>query len=254
MKKNRERQVRAARAAAARRQRRIRIISILVVLAVVLVLIASIVAGFGGGSSDKAASTTTTEVPTPCPAADGSSPKKVDFEHPQSTCIDPGKKYNAVFDTSEGRINVQLDTTKTPQTANNFVALARYHYYDGTQIFRTDPSIDIIQGGSPHTESASDQGPGYNIPDEGDGFKYTEGDLVMARGAGVNSASAQYFFGTGPNVAQLNGQGTYVTFGHAVEGLDVLKKIIALHAPTDDGLGGKPSHTVTVNTVTIIES
>ena len=49
---------------------------------------------------------------------------------------------------------------------NNFVTLARWGYYDGTTLFRTDPSIDIIQGGSPHTESASDQGPGYSIADE----------------------------------------------------------------------------------------
>ena len=43
-------------------------------------------------------------------------------------------------------------------TANNFIVLARYHYYDGTSMFRTDTSIDIIQGGSPHTQDASIRG------------------------------------------------------------------------------------------------
>ena len=40
-------------------------------------------------------------------------------------------------------------------------------------MFRTDTSIDIIQGGSPHTQDTSDPGPGYTIKDEGTGFKYT---------------------------------------------------------------------------------
>ena len=77
----------------------------------------------------------------------------------------------------------------------------RYRYYDGSRIFRTDTSIDIIQGGGPTTNSPSDPGPGYTIPDEGKGFKYAAGDLVMARSQGPNSASAQYFFVAGPKAS-----------------------------------------------------
>lgn len=252
-KKARERAARAARARAARRKRNIRVLTAFGVIIVVLGLVAGSIQLFSGNSSNNAASTTTTTVPTtPCPAADGSSPRTIDFKYGMANCLDAGKKYTATFDTTEGTVVVDLDTTKTPGTANNFVALARYHYYDGTTIFRTDPSIDIIQGGSPHTESASDQGPGYNIKDEGTGFKYTAGDLVMARGS--DGASAQFFFGTGPNVSQLDNQGNYVTFGHASQGLDVLQKIIGLHVATSDGLGGKPSRTVTINKVTIAEA
>jgi cyclophilin family peptidyl-prolyl cis-trans isomerase len=139
-------------------------------------------------------------------------------------------------------------------TANNFIVLARYHYYDGTSMFRTDTSIDIIQGGSPHTQSASDPGPGYTIKDEGSGFTYTLGDLTMARTSAPNSASAQYFFCAGPQCSQLNGQGTYVTFGHTISGQAVLEKILALNVATAGGLGGAPSHLVLVKTVNITES
>jgi cyclophilin family peptidyl-prolyl cis-trans isomerase len=256
MKKSRERQARAARLAAQRRQRMMKTLTLFGVFAIVLVLIASSFSVFGGGSStDDASSTTTTTLPpTPCPAADGSSPRDIDFDAPMANCIDPAKKYTATFNTTEGNIVVDLDTSKTPNTANNFVALARYKYFDGTQIFRTDPSIDIIQGGSPHTNDNTDPGPGYNIKDEGTGFKYTEGDLVMARSQGADSGSAQFFFATGPKVSELDSQGTYVTFGKTSAGLDVLKTIIGLHTPTEDGLGGKPSRTVTINSVTITES
>ena len=110
---------------------------------------------------------------TACPPADGSGERKIDFNASFQNCLTAGKKYTATFDTTEGSVVVDLDTTKTPQTANNFVALARSHYYDGTTIFRTDVSIDIIQGGAPHTESPSDEGPGYTIKDEGGKFTYT---------------------------------------------------------------------------------
>ena len=61
------------------------------------------------------------------------------------TCLDAGKTYKATFVTNEGTIVVNLNTTKTPETANNFIVLSRYHYYDGTAMFRTDTSIGIMQ-------------------------------------------------------------------------------------------------------------
>ena len=165
------------------------------------------------------------ESATGCPAADGSSPRVIDFDGPQPMCIDSEARYVAVFDTSEGEMRFELTASETPLTVNNFVTLARWGYYDGTVLFRTDPSIDIIQGGSPHTDSASDPGPGYTIPDEpafdedpDDGrltgpYRYQPGQLVMARSAGRDAASAQFFLTTGPNTSKLDKRGTYVVFG-----------------------------------------
>ena len=135
-----------------------------------------------------------------------------------------------------------------PGTVNNFVSLANFHYYDGSLIFRADPSIDIIQGGG---QTNSDT-PGYTIPDEKNGFTYQEGDLVMARTAEPNSAGGQWFFVGGPNASALDAQGTYVTFGHVTEGLDVVKAILALAGGGTDGQ--TPTRPVTVNSVTITES
>lgn len=186
---------------------------------------------------------------TACPKADGTEARVTKFEKAPPMCIDATKTYTAVFDTSEGEIEVLLDTAKTPKTVNNFVVLARYKYYDGTTIFRTDPSIDIIQGGG----LTNTEDPGYTIEDEGNGYKYVEGDLAMARTMEPNSAGGQWFFVTGPNAAALDGQGTYVNFGKVVSGLDVVKGILALNSGSGD-LGGAPSRTVIVKSVAIIES
>jgi len=224
-------------------------------------------------STTAPAAPTTTVAPLPCPKLDGSSPRTLKFPAPPPTCIDGAKKWTATFDTTEGKIVVALDTSQTAGTVNNFVYLALYHYYDGTQFDRIDNSIDIIQGGSPTTETIADPGPGYTIHDEPSGkfttdssgqlhgpfTSYNAGDLVMARGAERNSGAAQYFFVAGPKANQLaQGGGPYVTFGHATSGIDVLQKVEALFVPCASSdttcLGGKPSHTVTVNSVTITES
>lgn len=209
-----------------------------------------------GEATDTASTVPATTIPgktisgdTACPKADGTEERVTKFEKAPPMCIDATKTYTAIFDTSEGEIQVLLDTAKTPKTVNNFIVLARYKYYDGTTIFRTDPSIDIIQGGG----LTNTDDPGYTIEDEGNGYKYVEGDLAMARTMEPNSAGGQWFFVTGPNAAALDGQGTYVNFGKVESGLDVVKGILALNSGSGD-LGGAPSRTVVVNSVSIVES
>ena len=187
---------------------------------------------------------------TPCP--EEGSERQLSFGDSFQNCLDPGLAYTAVMDTTLGEVRIALDTQNTPGTSNNFVSLSRAGYYDNTLLHRTDPSIGIIQGGSPHTNSASDPGPGYNIKDEGTGFTYRPGQLVMARSRGPDSSGAQFFFAVNSQTALLDGQGTYVVFGQVTEGLDVLEAVLASHRddPTS-GLGGAPDPDVTVRSVTI---
>ncbi len=187
-----------------------------------------------------------------CPPADLESPV-LDFEDTPALCLDLDKEYEAVFTTSEGVVRVRLDAVNTPGTANNFATLARYGYYDGTLLFRTDPSIGIIQGGSPHTNDNADRGPGYTIRDEGTDFKYVPGQLVMARTSAPNSASAQFFFAVNEQTSLLDGQGTYVVFGETTEGLEVLEAVLALNEDSGGGLGGAPSRNVVVEKIEILE-
>jgi len=276
---------RAALEAARKRQQRKRQVLNLggIALGVVLLaLLIGVIAKKGGNDSGSSVSSSTTatskakadllsvpSVPpgkaikgdTPCPKPTGEE-RASTFEKAPPTCIDPAKAYRAVFTTSAGVVKVNLDTKRTPQTVNNFVVLARYGYYAGSSFQRTDPSIDIIQGGAPNTQTISDPGPGYTIKDEGGKFTYTEGDLVMARSQGADSGSAQYFFSAGPKTSSLDAQGTYVTFGKVSEGLDVLKKVLASHVdcpPADPAggsgcLGGAPQPPVTVKTISIEEA
>ena len=251
-------------------RRRVRLIGIAaVVVAAAIAVLAFLQRGDDSepvADSDPETAEPDAEPASGCPAADGSSPRVIDFDGPQPMCIDPETRYVAVFDTSEGEMRFELTASETPLTVNNFVALARWGYYDDTLLFRTDPSIDIIQGGSPHTNDNGDRGPGYTIPDEpafdldpdtGEltgPYRYQPGQLVMARSAGPDAAGAQFFLTTGPDTARLDSQGTYVVFGSTDDaGLAVAQSIIGLHEP-GGSLGGAPSRDVTVHSVTIEET
>ena len=205
-------------------------------VAVALLLFILFLAWFGNRGSDD---TTNTTAPAgfaygtgECPPAQVTTPVKT-FTAAPKLCIDPAKTYNATIVTDHGDIGVKLDPTTTPGTVNNFVVLARYGYYDDTKIFRAAQSIDIIQGGG-NTNADS---PGYTIPDEGSGYTYEAGDLVMARTPAPNSAGGEWFITTGPKSSQLDAAGTYVKFGTITEGLDVAQQILALAtSPTDDSM------------------
>lgn len=188
----------------------------------------------------------------PCAPAAGTGEPVLDFAGAPELCIDTSQAHTAVFDTTRGVVRVALDVTNVPGTSNSFVNLARSGYYDGTLIHRSAPSIGILQGGSPHTNTAADPGPGYTLWDEGTGFTYRPGQLVMARRSEPNSAGAQYFFTVTADAGLLDGQGTYVVFGEVLEGLDVLEDILASHVDQPDNpLGGTPDPPVTVNSLTI---
>jgi len=257
-----------------RRRQRNRQLRALGILLGALLVVAFLISVFSGDddeqvSSDDTATTETTEAgettttaaddgeftygTTLCPA-EGAAPTTT-FDDAFQQCIDPAKTYTAAFETSAGNVVVALDTERTPGTVNNFVSLTRSGYYDGTKLFRTDPSIGIIQGGSPTTNDPSDPGPGFTIPDEGGSFTYVPGQLVMARSQGEDSAGAQFFFSVDEAVSALDGQGTYVVFGTVSEGLDVLEQILASHEDQPDNpLGGAPNPEVTVTKITITET
>jgi len=256
-----------ARERAARRQRRMPwIVGGAALAVIVVVAIALLATSSSDGPNVTTGTTPGTTTGTGAPGADAAfvygtadcappappTPPKIDFSGSNGfqNCVQADGHYTATFDTSAGTIKVDLDATRTPGTTNNFVQLANWGYYDGTKLFRTDPSIGIIQGGSPTTNDGSDPGPGYTIKDEGGSFTYQPGQLVMARTGQPNSAGAQFFFTVDDKASSLDAQGTYVVFGTVTSGLDVLQQILATNVAQASG-SGAPNPPVTINHVTV---
>jgi cyclophilin family peptidyl-prolyl cis-trans isomerase len=159
-------------------------------------------------------------------------------------CIDPEKRYTAVMETSKGSLTFALDAIGAPRTVNNFVFLARYHYFDGVAFHRIIPGF-VIQGGDPTGNGTG--GPGYRFADElPKAGRYEIGSLAMAN-AGPNTNGSQFFIISGQSGVQL--PPLYALFGKAVSGLDVIPALEKAGTSS-----GKPRERVEIVSVTITES
>ncbi|MGH9121009.1 MAG: peptidylprolyl isomerase [Acidimicrobiales bacterium] len=159
-------------------------------------------------------------------------------------CVDPEKRYSAEMVTNKGTMTLSLDVIGAPVTANNFIFLARYHYFDGIVFHRIIPGF-VLQGGDPTGTGTG--GPGYRFEDElPRPGRYQLGSLAMAN-AGPNTNGSQFFVISGPQGVQL--PPLYALFGQVVGGMDVVATIDKIGTSS-----GKPRETVEIQSVTVTES
>lgn len=134
------------------------------------------------------------------------------------------------IETTLGIIEMELYPAKAPKTVENFVALAKKGFYDGTLFHRVVPGF-VIQGGDPLTKDPAKKrkwgsgGPGKEFADEPVKGDYVKGAVAMAN-SGPNTNGSQFFI----CVANLTGQlpKKYNLFGRVTKGMDVVAKIEAL--------------------------
>jgi cyclophilin family peptidyl-prolyl cis-trans isomerase len=178
------------------------------------------------------------------PAADGSSPQTQKFDGPPPMVIDPAKRYTAEMVTSKGTLTIALDPIAAPKTVNNFVFLARWHYYDGIVFHRIIPGF-MLQGGDP--EGSGRGGPGYRFEDElPPRGRYEIGSLAMAN-AGPNTNGSQFFIISGRDGVAL--PPSYSLFGKVVKGTEVISAIESVGSRS-----GAPSESVTIESVVVTEA
>ena len=142
------------------------------------------------------------------------------YSSPPAMSIDTNKSYVATFDTSKGKIVVDLFPKDAPNTVNNFVFLARDKFYDGTKFHRVIDNF-MIQGGDP--EGTGRGGPGYRFGDEvGAGKpKHKVGSLSMAN-AGPGTNGSQFFI---THIVTDWLDGKHTVFGQVREGQDVVNAV-----------------------------
>ncbi len=234
-------------------------IGIIIPIVAIVVVLAIGAVGSGDGFSSSAdsaaparASTTTAEVTarygtTPCPPAAGATARQTTFGDSFVQCIDPAKTYTAILRTSKGDLVVDLDAKAAPITVNNFVALARWKFYDGITCHRIIPTF-VAQCGDPTGSGAG--GPGYEFGDElPRAGAYRIGSVAMAN-AGPGTNGSQFFIITGQLGVSLPPQ--YTLFGQARPGQDAV--LAALDAAGSSENNGVPPKTaVGITSVTITE-
>jgi cyclophilin family peptidyl-prolyl cis-trans isomerase len=146
------------------------------------------------------------------------------------------------FDTTAGKIVVELDPAAAPKTVANFLDYVNSKHYDGTQFHRVIAGFMIQGGGYTPDYKQKPTKPPIAIESEQSrkaGLANAVGTIAMARTSDPNSASSQFFINVADNkrldftAPTPQGYG-YTVFGKVVSGMDVVNKIAK--APT--GAGG----------------
>ena len=167
------------------------------------------------------------KAPKPKPAA----PKQVELA--------PGTY--ARIQTEKGTIVIRLFVDKAPETAKNFIELAKGErpfkdsegrwvqrpFYNALTFHRIeDGALKLIQGGCPTGDGTG--GPGYRFDDElDDALTFAKAGVVAMANSGRDTNGSQIFITCAPAVGLNN---RFTIFGEVVQGLDVVATISKMPA------------------------
>ena len=172
---------------------------------------------------------------------------------PRQVSLDPpaeeepsGDDLTATVTTSEGDIEIALDTENSPKTVASFEYLVDEGVYDCTNFQRVIDGF-VIQGGDPQGDGLG--GPGYTVtePPPGD-TAYTKDVVAMAKSPvePPGSSGSQFFIVTG---ADAGLEPDYAVLGEVVGGEDVVEKIESYADPT--GASEEPTTPVAIESVSV---
>lgn len=150
------------------------------------------------------------------------------------------KNPKAVISTKFGDMTIRFYPDEAPRHMENFIALAKMGFYNGTRFHRVVPGF-MIQGGDPLSKNPDRTlygtgGPGYWLNPEPNDRPHKRGALSTAKmpresnsTRDFNDNGSQFFI----CVAHASGlDRRYTVFGEVIRGLDVIDKIAAV--PRDE--------------------
>jgi FKBP-type peptidyl-prolyl cis-trans isomerase len=162
------------------------------------------------------------------------------------------------LNTTKGRIVIELDAAKAPNSALNFDQYVREGFYSGTIFHRVIQGF-MIQGGGFGTDQVQKQNLRPGVKNEWrNGLKNSRGTVAMARiGRRPDSGTAQFFINVVDNPAldQPNDGAGYAVFGRVVEGMDVADAIAAAPVASNPKLGrdrSAPVENIVIDSVDVV--
>jgi peptidyl-prolyl cis-trans isomerase A (cyclophilin A) len=138
------------------------------------------------------------------------------------------------IETSLGRIVVALDRGRAPLTTANFLAYVDSGKLDGESFYRAMPygSGGLVQGGIT-SDARKVAEPVAHEPVSQTGISHKAGTISMAN-FGPGTAKSDFFILT-TDVPAFDS--SFAAFGHVVEGMDVVKAILASPVSPTKGEG-----------------
>ena len=153
-----------------------------------------------------------------------------DAEPETEAAAAPAGPTQVALETNLGRIVIDLETERSPETVNNFLRHVRSGFYDGIIFHRVEENF-VAQAGVVTEDRGRRTSSVMGVFNEaGNGLKNAYGTVAMARTSDPHSATSEFFFNLKDNTAldfteeTLTGWG-YAVFGTISEGLEVMDSI-----------------------------
>ncbi len=158
--------------------------------------------------------------------------------------------------TNHGKIKIELDDAKAPNTAANFVQYAKDGHFDNTIFHRVIDDF-MIQGGGFEPGMKQKKTRATIDNEASNGLKNAKYTVAMARTSDPHSASAQFFINLKDNDSlnfrSPNGDGWgYCVFGKVIEGTDVVDKIKGVKTGRAGGHSDVPVEDVVVQKAEVL--
>ena len=149
--------------------------------------------------------------------------------------------------TGEGLIGLELRGDKAPITTANFLRYVEDRLYDRSKIYRAlrapgAPDMGLIQGGA-RFDPAHPHRPIAHESTLTTGLAHKDGTLSLARSA-LGSATSDFFICVGDapyldaNPAAPGDNQGFAAFGQCVEGMDIVRRILAMPTSPTKGPPG----------------
>jgi peptidyl-prolyl cis-trans isomerase A (cyclophilin A) len=155
----------------------------------------------------------------------------------------PPRDVRVQLHTSEGDIVIALEMARAPVSAGNFLRYVEAGRLDGSEFYRAmraAPGAGLVQGGVRDPRKLFP--PIAHEPTSQTGLSHTDGAVSVprlapgtARGDFTIMVGDQLYLDAGPG---SGGDGLgYAVFGRVVEGMDVVRKILAAPTSPSEGEG-----------------
>lgn len=168
------------------------------------------------------------------------------------------EKPRVAVETTHGRIVLELDAEKAPETVASFLDTVRSGWYSNTLCHRVLKDFMVQCGG--YTPEGTFKPTDKMIKNEADnGLKNVRGTVAMARKGDPNSASVQFFINHADNkfldhkAPTPRGWG-YTVFGEVVEGMEVVDAIAEESVRTSRLSEAQPLENVVISSATVLDA
>lgn len=157
-------------------------------------------------------------------------PAAPSFADPSKLTATAPETFQAVFNTTKGRVVIEVTRSLAPNGADRFYNLVRSGYFTDIAFFRVIPGF-MCQFGIHGDPDVSAKWRDANLNDDPVKGSNTRGAITFAT-AGPNTRTTQLFINFGDN-GNLDGQG-FAPFGKVIAGMDVVDKINGEYGESPD--------------------